>query len=216
MRNTKPWKAMLLAGASVMLLTSAATAQNVVTVNTVQIFGTIDPAKINDYTEYMAGVNMYEALTTLDASGNILPFLTNTPIMFVVNSGLAEANKTGDDPWVQDYPANNSAGAGAYPSPDSFFFTQFHSRAKGTWASMEWVLDDEIDAWIDEARGTSSVDAQNSIYQKIQRKLADNQSDVYVLTQLSQQAFSSRLQGFLWVPMQSLEFNFHIMKWVCD
>lgn len=42
------------------------------------------------------------------------PFLTNTPIMFVVNSDLAEANKTADDPWAQDYLANNSAGAGAY------------------------------------------------------------------------------------------------------
>lgn len=523
MRITNLWKTSLLVGATAMLLATGAMAQNVATVNTVQIFGTIDPAKINDYTEYMAGVNLYEALTTLDASGNILPllaeswdvsddtltytfhlkagttfqdgspieakdvvysvkrlmslnegpaylfegvldensvtaldastvqfklnkvytpFLTNTPIMFVVNSDVAEANKTADDPWAQDFLANNSAGAGAYmldnwergatmtikkydgyhlgwddqsvdevrfivtneeatvkalaasgvlsmssdaqaqetydsiakmdgyriisyatatnfyfklnhqvaptddvdirkaialatdyntireallpgeslagpmpnvfadaylsslsapvfdldaarshveaskyaggaaipveimfvaglafeeeiallmksnldqigfdtilkpepwnrmtelaskpettpainevffgatyPSPDSFFFTQYHSRAKGTWASMEWVLDDEIDAWIDEARGTGSVDAQNAIYKKIQQKLTDNQSDVYVLTQRGQQAFSNCLEGFTWMPMQSFEFNFHTMKWVCD
>ena len=522
MRISELWKAGLAAGVSAMLLSTAAFAQNIATVNTVQIFGTIDPAKINDYTEYMAGVNMYEALTTLDASGSILPllaeswdvsddtltytfhlkpgttfqdgspieakdvaysvkrlmslnegpsylfegvldensvtaldastvefklnkvytpFLTNTPIMFVVNSDVAEANKTADDPWAQDFLANNSAGAGAYmlnnwergatmtikkfdgyhlgwtdqsvdeirfivtneeatvkalaasgvlsmssdaqaqetynsigamdgyrvvsyptatnfyfklnhqvaptddvhirkaialatdydtirgallpgeplagpmpnvfadaylssltapsfdldaarghveaskyaggsaipveimfvaglafeeeiallmksnldqigfdtilkpepwnrmtelaskpdttpainevffgatyPSPDSFFFTQYHSRAKGTWASMEWVLDDEIDAWIDEARGTGDVAAQNEIYKKIQAKLAENQSDVYVLTQRSQQAFSDCLDGFTWVPMQSFEFNFHTMKWVC-
>ena len=43
------------------------------TVNVVQIFGTVDPAKVNDYTEYMAAVNMYEALTTLDSSGSIKP-----------------------------------------------------------------------------------------------------------------------------------------------
>ncbi len=522
MRNTKLLKAALLAGATAMLLSTAATAQNIATVNTTQIFGTIDPAKINDYTEYMAGVNMYEALTTLDGSGNILPllaeswdvsddtltytfhlkagttfqdgtpieakdvaysvnrlmslnegpsylfegvlgensvvaldastvqfnldkvytpFLTNTPIMFVVNSDEADANKTADDPWAQDYLANNSAGAGAYkldnwergatmtmkrfdgyhlgwddqsvdevrfivtneeatvkalaasgvlsmsadsqaqetydsigamdgyriisyatatnfyfklnhqvaptddvhirkaiaaatdyntirdallpgeplagpmsdifedayltslvapsfnldearehvaaskyaggdaipveimfvaglafeeeiallmksnldqigfdtilkpepwnrmtelaskpdttpainevffgatyPSPDSFFFTQYHSRAKGTWASMEWVLDDEIDAWIDEARGTGDVATQNEIYKKIQQKLTDNQSDVYVLTQRSQQAFSDCLGGFTWVPMQSFEFNFHTMNWTC-
>ena len=78
MRNTKLLKAGLLAGATAMLLATAATAQNVATVNTVQIFGTIDPAKINDYTEYMAGVNMYEALTTLDASGSILPLLAES------------------------------------------------------------------------------------------------------------------------------------------
>jgi peptide/nickel transport system substrate-binding protein len=516
-------KAGIAAGTSIMILATAAFSQNVATVNATQIFGTIDPAKINDYTEYMAGVNMYEALTTLDSSGNILPlladswdvsddtltytfhlksgtkfqdgspveakdvaysisrlmsinegpaylfegvldansvtaldsstvqfklnkvytpFLTNTPIMFVVNSDVAEANKTDSDPWAQDFLANTSAGAGAYmldswargasmtikkfddyhlgwndqsldevrfvitneeatvkalaasgvlsmsansqaqetfdsigamdgysvlkyptasnfyfklnhqvaptddvnirkaialatdyetirgallpgeplagpmpavfadayldtltfptfdmnaarehvaaskyagggkipveimyvaglafeeeiallmksnldqigfntilkpepwnrmtelaskpettpainevffsaqyPSPDSFFFSQYHSRAKGTWASMEWVLDDEIDSWIDEARGTGDVTAQNAIYKKIQQKLTDSQSDVYLLTRTSQQAFSDCLKGFEWVPMMSFEYNFHNMKWVCN
>lgn len=524
MLNLESWKpGLLVAAAATALFSGAATAQNVVTVNVVQIFGTIDPAKINDYTEYMADVNLYDALTTLDSAGNILPllaeswtasddtltytfklkagatfqdgtpveakdvaysvnrlmalnegpaflfegvldensvsaldertvqfklnkvytpFLTTTPILFVVNSDLAEANKTADDPWSQDYLANNSAGAGAfmldswqrgasmsikkydgyhlgwddqaidevrfvvtneeatvkalaasgvlsmssdaqaqetydaigamngyrivsyptatnfylklnhqvaptddvnirkaiamatdyntirtallpgaplagplpkvfadayltnlaepvydlaqagelvasskyggaapipieimyvaglafeeeiallmksnldqigfdttlkpepwnrmtelasspkttpainevffgatYPSPDSFFFTQFHSRAKGTWASMEWILDDDIDALIDEARGTANIAEQNEIYRKIQRKLVDGQSDVYLLTQQSQNAFSDCLQGFEWVPMQSFEYNFHTMKWVCQ
>jgi peptide/nickel transport system substrate-binding protein len=94
-------------------------------------------------------------------------------------------------------PAINEVFFGAtYPSPDSFFYSQYHSRAKGTWASMEWVLDDEIDAWIDEARGENDVVAQNAIYKKIQSKLANNQSDVYVLTQISQQTFSNCLEGF--------------------
>jgi peptide/nickel transport system substrate-binding protein len=172
-----------------------ASAENVVTVNTVQIFGTVDPAKINDYTEYMAGVNLYEALTTLDGSGAIqpllaeswttsedgliwsftlkegttfqdnspieakdvvwsvnrllainegpsylfegvlsegsvteidartvqfqlektyAPFLTTTPILFIVNSDLAAENAADGDPWAQDYIANNSIGAGAF------------------------------------------------------------------------------------------------------
>lgn len=500
-----------------------ASAANVATVNVVQIFGTIDPAKVNDYTEYMAGVNLYEALTTLDGKGNILPllaeswevsddtltytfklksgtsfqdgspieaedvvysvkrlmsinegpaylfegvldensvsaldastvqfklnksyapFLTNTPILFVVNSEAADAQKTDSDEWSQDYLANNSLGAGAYmldnwdrgsamtikkfddyhlgwdnqaidevrfvvtneeatvkalaasgelsmssdaqaqetydsiakmdgyriisyptatnflfklnhqvaptddvnirkalalatdydtirdvllpgeplagpmppvfadayldeleapvfdlekakelvaqskyaggdpipveimfvaglafeeeigllmksnldqigfntilkpepwnrmtelaaapettpavnqvfygatyPSPDSYFFAQYHSRAKGTWSSMEWVLDDALDAMIDEARSTGDVAAQSEIYKKIQRRLVDQQSDVFLLTQTSQQAFSKCVDGFTWVPMQSFEFNFHTMKWVCE
>ena len=501
----------------------AAWADNVVTVNAVQIFGTIDPAKINDYTEYMAGVNLYEALTTLDGSGAIqpllaeswttsddgltwtftlkegatfqdgsaieakdvvwsvnrllainegpsylfegvleegsvteidgrtvqfvlsqtyAPFLTTTPILFVVNSDLATENATADDPWAQDFIANTSIGAGAfmldswdrgagmtikaydgyhlgwsddsidevrfvvtneeatvkalaasgelsmssdaqaqetydsigaldnyriveyptatnfyfklnnniaptddvnirraiayatdydtirevilpgepltgpmppifadaypddieapvfdlekareyveassyagqgpidieimyvaglafeeeigllmksimdtigfnvilkpepwnrmtelagdvattpainqvfygatYPSPDTYLFTQYHSRAAGTWASMEWVLNDDVDAMIDAARATSDVDEQNAIYQDLQRKLVEDQVDVFLLTQRSQQAFHECLQGFTWVPMQSFEFNFHTMKWVCD
>ena len=522
MRKKQSLLAGLLKSSLLALTATAASAANVATVNVVQIFGTIDPAKINDYTEYMAGVNLYEALTTLDEKGNILPllaesweisedtltytfklktdakfqdgtaieakdvvysvkrlmsinegpaylfegvldensvtapdsstvvfnlnkvytpFLTNTPILFVINSDLAEAQKTDSDPWSQDFLANNSIGAGAYmldkwergatmtikrfndyhlgwsdqpvdevrfivtneeatvkalaasgelsmssdaqaqetydaiakmdgyrvisyptatnfylklnhqvaptddvnirkaiaaatdyntireallpgevlagpmppvfadaylddlqaptydldaakefvgkskyadktpipveimfvaglafeeeiallmksnldqigfdtilkpepwnrmtelaakaettpainevfygatyPSPDSFFFTQYHSRAQGTWASMEWVLDDELDAMIDEARGTGDLEEQNKIYQAIQKKLVDQQSDVFLLTQTSQQAFSDCLDGFKWVPMQSFEFNFHTMRWTC-
>lgn len=512
-----------VAAAALAGMATSAAAENVITVNTVQIFGTIDPAKINDYTEYMAGVNLYEALTTLDGDGAIqpllaesweasedtltytftlkegatfqdgsaveakdvvysvqrlleinegpaylfegildpenvtavddrtvqfqlnkvyAPFLTITPILFVVNSDLAAENATDDDPWAQDFIANNSIGAGAYmldawergasmvikayegyhlgwdpetaitevrfvvtneeatvkalaaagtlsmssdaqaietyeaigalddyriveyptatnfyfklnhqvaptddvnirravayatdydlirevllpgeplagpmppvfadafldelemptydldmarqmveassyagsgpidieimyvaglafeeeigllmkanldqvgfntilkpepwnrmtelagaaettpainqvfygatyPSPDSFFFPQYHSSAAGTWASMEWVLSDEVDALIDAARSTADIDEQSALYKELQALLVEQQSDVYLLTQRSQQAFHNCLQGFTWVPMQSFEFNFHTMRWDC-
>lgn len=103
-----------------------------------------------------------------------------------------------------------------YPSPDSFFFPQYDSSAKGTWASMEWLENDEIDALIDEARGESDVDRQNEIYKELQRKLVDMQSDVFLLTQTSQVAMSECIDNFTWVPMQSFEYNFHTMKWACD
>ena len=53
-------------------------AKNVVTMNTVQIFGTIDPAKISDYTDYMASVNLYDALVTVNAKGEIVPQLAES------------------------------------------------------------------------------------------------------------------------------------------
>ncbi|MFV0386033.1 ABC transporter substrate-binding protein [Paracoccus sp. (in: a-proteobacteria)] len=49
-----------------------------ITVNAVQIFGTIDPAKINDYTEYMAAVNLYDGLTTVDGAGTVVPQLAES------------------------------------------------------------------------------------------------------------------------------------------
>ncbi|WP_298969123.1 ABC transporter substrate-binding protein [uncultured Roseobacter sp.] len=512
-----------VAASALLLGAGMASADNVITVNATQIFGTVDPAKINDYTEYMAGVNLYEGLTTLDGSGAIqpllaeswmasedgltwtftlkedatfqdgstieakdvvwsvdrllsinegpaylfegilsvgsvtevdartvqfqlektyAPFLTTTPILFVVNADLASENATDDDPWAQDFVASNSVGAGAYmldswergasmtikayegyhlgwdeqsidevrfvitneeatvkalaaagtlsmsadsqaqetfdsigaledyrieeyatavnfyfklnnhraptddvnirkaiayatdyetirelilpgeplsgpmapifadafaddipmpefnlekarehveassyagqgpidveimyvaglafeeeigllmksildtigfntilrpepwnrmtelagdvattpainqvfygatyPSPDTFFFPQYHSRAAGTWASMEWVLSDEVDAMIDAARATADVEEQNAIYKDLQRKLVKDQVGVFLLTQRSQQAFHNCLQGFTWVPMQSFEYNFHTMKWVCE
>ena len=58
-------------------LTAPALAQDKVSlvVNTVQIFGTIDPAKVNDYTEYMAAVNLYDGLTTVSPEGQVVPQL---------------------------------------------------------------------------------------------------------------------------------------------
>ncbi|CCN73009.1 ABC transporter substrate-binding protein [Vibrio nigripulchritudo] len=46
-----------------------------ITVSMVQIIGTIDPAKITDYTEYMGAVNLYDGLTTVNTSGDIAPLL---------------------------------------------------------------------------------------------------------------------------------------------
>lgn len=46
-------KRLLLTSAAALILpAAAAVAQTVVTMNTVQIFGTIDPAKISDYTDF--------------------------------------------------------------------------------------------------------------------------------------------------------------------
>lgn len=103
-----------------------------------------------------------------------------------------------------------------YPSPDSVFYVQYHSNAKGTWASMEWVLSDEIDALIDESRSTTDSARQNELYKAIQQKLHDMQSDVFLLTQNKRFAANKCLQGYEWVPMQSWDTDFSRYWWNCD
>ena len=56
-------------------LDAQAADRRVVTMNTVQIFGTIDPAKISDYTDYMASANLYDGLANVDSNGNLVPEL---------------------------------------------------------------------------------------------------------------------------------------------
>lgn len=53
----------------------ALAAPHTITVNTVQIFGTIDPAKISDYTDYMASANLYDGLANVDPKGQLVPEL---------------------------------------------------------------------------------------------------------------------------------------------
>lgn len=103
-----------------------------------------------------------------------------------------------------------------YPSPDSVFYVQYHSKSAGTWASMEWLENSEIDALIDASRLTTDVAEQNDLYRQIQAKLVDLSPDVYVLTQQKRHAFSNCLTGYYFIPMMSWDYNFGNMRWACE
>jgi peptide/nickel transport system substrate-binding protein len=102
-----------------------------------------------------------------------------------------------------------------YPSPDSMFFTQYHSAAAGTWASMEWLQDPAVDALIDAARATGDVAEQARIYKELQANLADQMVSVPLLAQTVQHAMDNCLQGFNAVPMQSFDYDMSRYSWSC-
>ena len=52
-----------------------------ISVNTVQLFSSLDPAKVTDCTGYMAIVNMYDGLTTVSPAGQIIPHVPNVPLL---------------------------------------------------------------------------------------------------------------------------------------
>jgi peptide/nickel transport system substrate-binding protein len=102
-----------------------------------------------------------------------------------------------------------------YPSPDSMFFTQYHSKAAGTWASTEWLSNPEVDALIDDARSTADEAKQADIYKTLQRKLVELQPDVFLLTLNAQIAVDKCLAGYKYVPMQSVPYDFTRYAWTC-
>ena len=117
---------------------------------------------------------------------------------------------------VETTPAVNQVFFGpTYPSPDSMFFTQYHSKSAGTWASMEWVSDPEVDGMIDAARATGDTAEQAKIYKALQAKLDDMKPDVYLLTQTVKHAMDKCLTGFNAVPMQSFDYDFTRYQWTC-
>lgn len=130
------------------------------------------------------------------------------------------------DPWnritelaskVETTPAVNQIFfSPTYPSPDSMFFTQYHSKAAGTWASMEWVQDPEVDKLIDDARATTDKAEQAALYKTLQHKLVDLQADVFLQTQTVQHAMDKCLDGFKAVPMQSFDYDFTKYSWTCQ
>ena len=129
------------------------------------------------------------------------------------------------DPWnrvteiasrVESTPNLNQIFFGpTYPSPDSMFYTQYHSNAAGTWASMEWLQDPEVDALIDAARATGDVDEQAELYKALQVRLDDLMVSVPLLAQEVQHAMDNCLDGFNAVPMQSFDYDFTRYSWTC-
>jgi len=103
-----------------------------------------------------------------------------------------------------------------YPSPDSMFYVQYHSKGAGTWSSMSWAQSPETDALIDQARQETDVSKQNAIYKELQKKLVADQSDIYVLATYERQAMHRCLDGYVWLPVQSFGYNFSTFAWTCN
>lgn len=130
------------------------------------------------------------------------------------------------DPWnritelaakAETTPAVNQIFFGPlYPSPDSMFYSQYHSASAGSWASMEWLQDPEVDAMIDEARGSADPAKQAEIYKKLQHRLVDTQADVFLVTLRAQLAMDKCLTGYRFVPMQSVPADFTRYSWLCN
>jgi peptide/nickel transport system substrate-binding protein len=102
-----------------------------------------------------------------------------------------------------------------YPSPDSMFYTQYDSKAAGTWASMEWVQDPTVDKLIEGARATIDTTEQVKLYKELQQKLTEEQVDAFLETQTVRHAMDKCLEGYIPVPMQSFDYAFHKYKWTC-
>ena len=103
-----------------------------------------------------------------------------------------------------------------YPSPDSVFYVQYHSKGAGTYSSMSWIKSPEIDDLIDSARQEVDSAKQNEIYKTLQHKLVEDQSDVYVLAALERHGMHKCLDGYTWLPIISFGYNFSKFRWTCN
>lgn len=102
-----------------------------------------------------------------------------------------------------------------YPSPDSMFYTQYDTKAAGTWASMEWLGDSTLDALIDAERTTSDPTKQGAAYRTLQQRIVDAQADAFLLVKTNRIAHDKCLVGYHRVPMQSFDYDFSRMAWNC-
>ena len=101
--------------------------------------------------------------------------------------------------------------AANFPDPDNYLYTAYHSDAHGTWMSMEWYDDPEVDALIDRARRTIDRDERNAIWYEVQERIVDAAPSVFVYSLPKRYAMQEYVKGFTFVPVMSFEYNFHRM-----
>ncbi|MBT9385307.1 ABC transporter substrate-binding protein [Pseudooceanicola sp. CBS1P-1] len=55
--------------------------------------------------------------------------------------------------------------------PDALLYNMYHSSAAGTWASPEWLKDDQVDSLLDEGRTETDPEKRDAIYHQLNDRL---------------------------------------------
>lgn len=115
---------------------------------------------------------------------------------------------------VEDTPHTNQVfWGGKYPSPDSVFYSKFHSEAADTWISMNHLADDEVDSMIEEARATADPDARSEIYRELQSVIANKYTDLHVYHMVKTIGLQEGIEGLTIRPAGGYEYRFRDLSY---
>lgn len=109
--------------------------------------------------------------------------------------------------------------AGTYPDPDSFLYGTYHSSASGSWTSMEWLQNKDVDALLDKARGTADETQRMALYKQAQKMIVDQVADIYPYEQFAVFAYQEYVtppfvDPAKAIPVQGAHWNFRL--WSVD
>ncbi|MHA2940437.1 ABC transporter substrate-binding protein [Vibrio sp. RC27] len=102
-----------------------------------------------------------------------------------------------------------------YSSPQSVFFNQYSSKSAGSWASMSWLNDQQVDDMIDAAGTELDATKRNEIYKSLQQYIVDNQVDSFLQTTRYRMAVNTCLSDLKFIPIQSFFYDFSNLNWTC-
>ena len=71
------------------------------------------------------------------------------------------------------------------PDPDSLLSSMYHSSNAGSWQSMDWMLDPEIDAALEEGRTILDPARRKAHYEELVRKIIDLQPSIFAYETLT-------------------------------
>jgi peptide/nickel transport system substrate-binding protein len=114
---------------------------------------------------------------------------------------------------VEDTPHTNQVfWGGKYPSPDSVFYSKFHSEAADTWISMNHLQDEELDSMIEEARATADPARRAEVYRNLQSEIASKYTDINVYHMVKSIGLREDVEGLTIRPAGGYEYRFRDLR----
>lgn len=99
--------------------------------------------------------------------------------------------------------------AAAYPDPDLYLYSTYHSAASGTWMSMEWLQDPLVDQLIEQERITLDKEERAHLLNILQHIIVERCPDIFVYTLPKRYAMWDYVKGLTYRPVMSFEYYFH-------
>ena len=81
--------------------------------------------------------------------------------------------------------------APSYFEAGAIFTSRYHTSSSGTWEQMEWVLDKELDAAIDDALATADQEARYAKYRAIEARIVDLCPTIWMFSLAERRAYQS-------------------------
>lgn len=145
---------------------------------------------------YVTGIAIEEnfGLLLLSAAAELGITITPTPLLW---PDLVARVATADTA-----PAMSAIYAGTdYVDPDNYLYAYFHSSQAGSWQAASHYINPEVDALLEQARSSTDPAQRQSIYNQVQEKLVADQAEIWVYTEVANEAWVKELTGDTALPV---------------
>jgi peptide/nickel transport system substrate-binding protein len=78
-----------------------------------------------------------------------------------------------------------------FPEAGSLLKVRYHSDAAPTWSQNEWLLDEELDAQIDDALATVDEEERYAKYRDLQTNIVERCPTIFLYDQVQKHAYQS-------------------------
>ena len=80
-----------------------------------------------------------------------------------------------------------------YADPDNFLWQAYHSSQAGFWAAASHYMNPELDKLLEDARATTDQATRKELYDAAQLKLVEDAVEIWVYTEVENEAWVNEL-----------------------